>query len=151
MVKQAIISKSIDIEFQVDDDVLEFNYYTTETEQNTTGYHYELLFSQTSFNESIKDGLNVSLISKWAARFNSSGGSNICYSGEAIVGQFQISKTENSDCSFDGYIRCYFMNRDVQVLISYEPILEGAVLGGGFVFFMVSVFLRRKSNRVDSR
>ncbi len=142
--KQVILTRDIDVNMLDSANLIEFRYYTARSDENITGPTHEVILTEDSFSVPSSDVLNISVIASWAARFNSSGGSDVTYSGEQAVGSFHIFRNNNSMYAVNGDLKCFFGEDTVAVLLPYVPIIEAIMATGGVILLGSIAFIRRR-------
>ena len=125
---------------------VEIIYFETETVNENDKPTSEILGSPRSFQVSIADTMNVSLISEWTALFVSPDIDTRLFSGEGIVGFFQIERNINSDFQLAGFFRCYYRSENVNVQSSWLPVFEFSAAIAGIIAISLAMALWNKSN-----
>ncbi len=144
--EQSFIRRHINMRFEVAEGTTTFLYDSVRTGNNTPCDPSGLLLNPEALTVTLNQSLTVGIVSRWSARFNSTGGSDITYSGEAVTWQFLLNRTDNETCSLEGFFRCFFGDDRVKVLVPYTPLVEGVVAVGGVIMLAMALYPWKKKD-----
>jgi len=143
--QRVILTKGTSVSIIDSGTAVEIIYFETETVNENDKPTSEILVSPRSFQVSIVDTMNVSLISEWTALFVSPDIDTRLFSGEGVVGFFQIERNINSDFQLTGFFRCYYRSENVNIQSSWLPVFEFSAAIAGIMAISLAILYDRRS------